>query len=89
MIYNMTKIPQFMTIRQTAATGILPEHLLRRLEKQGLLPCVYSGKKCLINFDKLVEQLNQFPLERGTASNSWKQKEPPQSEAADRKCMLS
>ena len=65
----MTTIPRFKTIRQTAATGILPEHLLRKLEKQGLLPCVYSGKKCLINFDRLVEQLNQFPPEGGTAAD--------------------
>ena len=48
----MTNLPQFLTIRQTAKTGILPEHLLRRLEKQGKLPCIYSGKKCLINFSK-------------------------------------
>lgn len=54
----MTEIPQFLTIRQAAKTGILPEHFLRRLEKQGKLPCIYSGKKCLINFSKLVEQLN-------------------------------
>lgn len=65
----MTNFPQFMTIRQTAATGILPEHLLRIWEKQGLLPCIYSGKKCLINFDKLVEQLNQFSPEGGTAAD--------------------
>ena len=65
----MTTIPQFKTIRQTAATGILPEHLLRSWEKQGRLPCIYSGKKCLINFDKLVDQLNRFPLEGGTVAN--------------------
>lgn len=54
----MASIPQFVTIRQAAKTGILPEHLLRRMEKQGKLPCVYSGRKCLINLDRLVEQLN-------------------------------
>ena len=62
---NMATIPQFKTIRQTAATGILPEHLLRSWEKQGRLPCIYSGKKCLINFDKLVAQLNSQTSERG------------------------
>lgn len=61
----MTNLPQFLTIRQTAKTGILPEHLLRRLEKQGKLPCIYSGKKCLINFSKLVEQLNN-PTGKGS-----------------------
>lgn len=63
----MMSIPQFMTIRQVAATGILPEHFLRKLEKQGRLPCVYSGKKCLVNFTRLVEQLNQDSQEGGTA----------------------
>lgn len=63
----MTAIPNFMTIRQVAATKILPEHLLRKLEKQGRLPCIYSGKKCLINFDKLVEQLNSLTPEGGNA----------------------
>lgn len=63
----MTNLPQFLTIRQTAKTGILPEHLLRRLEKQGKLPCIYSGKKCLINFSKLVEQLNN-PAGKGSDS---------------------
>ena len=63
----MTNLPQFLTIRQTAKTGILPEHLLRRLEKQGKLPCIYGGKKCLINFSKLVEQLNN-PAGKGSDS---------------------
>ena len=63
----MTAIPNFMTIRQVAATKILPEHLLRSWEKQGKLPCIYAGKKCLINFDKLVEQLNSSTPEGGEA----------------------
>lgn len=54
------KIPKFMTIREVARTGILPEHFLRDMEKKGKLPCIYSGKKCLINFDKLIEQLNNL-----------------------------
>lgn len=66
----MTAIPQFMTIRQVAATNLLPEHLLRKMEKQGRLPCIYSGKKCLINFDRLVEQLNQASQEGGTAADA-------------------
>ena len=65
----MTDIPRFMTIRQVAATNLLPEYLLRRMEKQGRLPCVYSGKKCLINFDRLVEQLNQ-PTQEGDVADA-------------------
>lgn len=58
-------LPRFLTIRETAKTKILPEHLLRNWEKQGKLPCIYAGKKCLINFDKLVEQLNSPNPEGG------------------------
>lgn len=52
--------PRMMTIRQVAQTGVLPEHALRQMEKQKMLPCFYVGKKCLINYDKLVEQLQQL-----------------------------
>lgn len=65
----MTSIPRFMSIRQVAKTGILSEYALRLMEKQKCLPCIYSGKKCLINFDKLVEQLNQPTQKGGTAAN--------------------
>ena len=53
-------IPRFMTIRQTAAAGPLSEHHLRRLEKQGKLPCIYSGRKCLVNYDLLIDQLSNL-----------------------------
>ena len=61
----MPNIPKMLTIRQTAATGILSEFALRRMAKQGKLPCIYSGKKCLINYDRLVEQLNNLGHEDG------------------------
>ena len=53
-------IPKFMTIRETARTKILPENLLRQMEKQGKLACIYAGKKCLVNFDLLVDQLTSL-----------------------------
>ena len=56
--YMKNTIPRFMSIREVAKTGILSEYTLRLMEKQKLLPCVYTGRKCLINFDRLVEQLN-------------------------------
>ena len=59
------EIPRFMSIREVARTGLLSEYTLRLMEKQKLLPCVYTGKKCLINFDKLVEQLNSLNSEGG------------------------
>ena len=60
-------IPRLMSIREVAKTKLASEYALRLWEKQGRLPCIYSGKKCLINFDKLVEQLNNSTLEGGKA----------------------
>ncbi len=51
-------MPNFKTIRQTAATGILPEHRLRLMQKQGRLPGIQVGNRFLVNVDLLVELLN-------------------------------
>lgn len=59
------EVSHFMSIREVARTGLLSEYTLRLMEKQKQLPCVYTGKKCLINFDRLVEQLNNTPPEGG------------------------
>ena len=53
-------IPVFLSIRETAKSGILTEYRLRCMEKSGELPCIYAGKKCLINFDLLIAQLNDL-----------------------------
>ena len=52
--------PRMMTVREVASTGILSEHALRVLLKKGKLPAIYVGKKALINFDKLCENLNSL-----------------------------
>ena len=54
--------PKMLTIRQVAATGLLPEHALRLMAKAGQLPCITVGetKKILINYDRLLEQLQQL-----------------------------
>ena len=57
---------RFLTIRQAAATGILTEHHLRLLEKQGKLPGVRSGNRFLVNVPILVELLNQESLARAS-----------------------
>lgn len=54
----MDNVPRMMSIRDIAATGLLPEHALRVMEKQGRLPALYIGKKCFVNYDVLVAQLN-------------------------------
>ncbi len=51
-------MPQFKTIRQTAATGIMTEHYLRLLVAQGRCPGIYSGNRFLVNVDALAEQLD-------------------------------
>lgn len=51
---------EFLTIRQTAARGILPEHALRVLSKQNRLPQIKIGNKILINYQKLLEQLQNL-----------------------------
>ena len=49
----------FMTIRQTAATGLVSEHHLRLRLKQGRLPGFYSGKWYWIDFPALVDLLHE------------------------------
>lgn len=51
-------MPTFKTIRQTAALQILPEHRLRLMLKQGLLPGIQAGNRFMVNVDALVAQLN-------------------------------
>ena len=53
-------IPQFMTIREVAKTGLLPQNCLRTMAKNGTLPCIYTGNRCLVNYSLLIEQLNDL-----------------------------
>ncbi|MHC1746754.1 MAG: hypothetical protein AB9856_00015 [Cellulosilyticaceae bacterium] len=52
------KKPTMLTVRETAKTGILPEHALRLLLKAGKLPAIYVGSKAFINYEQLCEQLS-------------------------------
>ena len=47
----------FLTIRQTAAAGILPEHRLRAMRAAGTLPGFLSGTRFYVNVDALQETL--------------------------------
>lgn len=49
---------KFPSIRQAAKRGPVSEYLLRLWLKQGKLPGVYSGKKFLVNYEKLLAQLD-------------------------------
>ena len=57
MLNNM---PKMMTIREVAATGILPETALRTLNKQHRLPAIHVGVVTYINFDALCVMLNDL-----------------------------
>ncbi|MGN8755250.1 hypothetical protein [Blautia sp. HCP3S3_C4] len=59
----MAITPTMMTIREIAKTGLLSEHALRLLLKEGKLPAIYVGNKALINYDKLCEQLHNLDAE--------------------------
>lgn len=55
----MMQNAKFPSIRETAKRGPLSEYCLRLMLKQNSLPGVYSGKKFLVNYEKLIEQLNE------------------------------
>ena len=40
---NTYNIPKMMTVRQVAATGLLPESAIRRLLREKKIAAVYSG----------------------------------------------
>lgn len=54
----MTESVKFPSIREAAKLGPLSEYCMRLMLKQGKLPGVYSGKKFLVNYERLLEQLN-------------------------------
>lgn len=53
-------MPEFKTIRQTAATGILPEHRLRIMVAQGVCPGIQTGNRFLVNVSALAEMLESM-----------------------------
>ena len=55
-------MPILRTIRQTAATGILTEHRLRLMQKEGRLPGIQTGNRFLVNIDALSKQLEEESL---------------------------
>ena len=59
MTENKT-MPQMMTIRQVAATGILSEHAIRMLVKAGKIPHLTVGKRVLINLDTVLKMLESL-----------------------------
>ncbi len=52
-------MPEFKTIRQAAAMGIISEHYLRQLVARGECPGVWSGNRFLVNVSALAELLDE------------------------------
>lgn len=53
-------MPQFKTIRQVAASGLISEHYLRRLVAAHECPGIRSGNRFLINVELLKAKLNEM-----------------------------
>lgn len=65
--------PRMMTVREIAKTGLMSEHALRLLLKAGKLPAIFIGKKALINYDRLCEQLQSLRADVAAAdSPKWR-----------------
>jgi len=54
---NTTTIPKFATIPEVAQYGIMSAASLRILDKCGLLPGFHVGRKTMVDFDQLCENL--------------------------------
>lgn len=52
-------MPNFKTIRQAAATGILTEHRIRLMVAAGTCPGIRAGNRFLVNMDALAEMLDR------------------------------
>ncbi len=52
----------FISIRDCPARTGLSENYIRQLKRDGKLPCIMSGKKCLVNVPQLMELMNKETL---------------------------
>ncbi len=55
---------QFLTIRQTAKTGLISEHYLRLRLKQSKLPGFYAGTRFMVDVSALEEMLHREAMTR-------------------------
>lgn len=49
---------RFLSIRETAKTGIITEHLLRQMVAKGEAPGFYAGTHFRVNYPMLVAKLD-------------------------------
>ena len=50
---------KFLTIREVANTGLLSELTLRRRVAEKSIPFIHTGNRVLINYPKLLEELDR------------------------------
>jgi hypothetical protein len=55
--------PKLQTIRQIAKSGLMPEHALRLLIKQGKLPVLYINSKALLDITVVIEYVKKLSEE--------------------------
>ena len=56
---NTRPVPRMRTIKETAAELNIPVYALRQWVKSGAVPAVYTGKKALLNLDRVIEFLER------------------------------
>lgn len=61
----MTIQDNYLTIRQTAAKGIISEFQLRSMLRAGELPGFYSGNTYKVNVPMLIDKLNAISAANG------------------------
>ena len=66
-----TSIPTMKTIDETAALLGLPKYWVRQKVLNGEIVAVKSGKRYLVNVDKLIEYLNSNTLKPAESAASY------------------
>ena len=56
------KAGKFLTIREVARTGLISEYNLRLRVAARTVPFIRTGNRVLINYPRLIEQLDQESL---------------------------
>ncbi len=59
-------MPEFKTIRQSAAKLSFPEYRLRKMLQENRLPGVYCGSRFMVNITLLEEMLREQSLKQVT-----------------------
>lgn len=50
----------YKSIRELAKLCALSEYSLRKMARENVLPCIYAGRKCLVDVQKFHEMLDRW-----------------------------